>query len=1190
MPAKAGTKRLTPDPNVIIVHDSDSELDDPNPPSKRQKTTADAPTSSTSAMNNASGSKAKFETMSIANATLKGRKRFSADLQDMKRAATEGLVVKGLRVKTLRPGDDEGSIELSILEERGGKTVLNLNLLISDTSDYPKAHSFFSYCPDGDPPDLFRDVLDNLSNASSRPIATTIERLLTQLANAASPSNASDDEDDAEDDDEDSVVDYDAYDFEMPTASTSADKRQQMLALQHDFLECVASGYTPGVVRFSADDFCVSVSIPVVRLADTIPPRALVAWDRRLLATSQHLTLLIGTFHNGYPVIDSQGNIIANKGLSAGINFKVGLTPNYKPSKEIAKEAIRTFGLITEDAEDELRKQAEAAAEAARLAAMEVDGLEEDSETPPPQPLLREPEEEEEEKFDRFSLTSSLESLMEQSFLKILQVRKEFGLGWAGAELLLSEADRLQQRPADLYRASKTTFTQEDKEERKLAKTVMLPDDPLRDHGKQDNINLPLAAYAYLIRRLSLCTRYCMVCHNKVKNQYEALKPYVCDSGLCHYQFYSHNRGPSLEYEIIHNPRSVDLLVSLAYTAASDQVLDDPLPQHLGLRVPVPENAKINNPPPMRPGAGTAAVQQLGPLPAVIPDADGLCEFDRLDIRQMRYTIAKLIDSLPSIMDMRKHLLRRVGKGKSRPKLQDVDPTVSSAAWTILRWCVASCRSYLEEITDDEYLIKNIDAGWRQFRFTAGAPDAEARFRAAMTDATKRNENAKQYPSIFAFHGSGLRNWHSILRHGLWFKEVVNGRAYGHGVYFAKDGSISMNSYAVQGKTWRKSEVHPMACTALAEVVNLPDEFVSKDPHLVVQKTEWIMCRYLLVRGLEQADDKTADDVPRPTKTVPLVPLDPTHRLTLNNKVIKIPDPAHQIDSLLAERIAEQNEVANDRDDRAVFEFAEDAPTPAPIVVDESSDDEFGVADDYDPDDVVMMSDDDDYKAPTTSKGKAKAPPPPPPKDDWKPDVQWLEECLEHVMPPPVDATPSATMAVQRELRAMLKEQERSGSLRELGWYMPPDRISDNLFQWIVELHSFDPDIPIAKDMKQEGVNSLVFEIRFPPSYPNSPPFFRIIKPRFLPFIQGGGGHVTGGGSICMDLLTSNGWLPSYSISAVLLQIKLAISNLDPRPARLAPGGGWRREYTVFEALEGYKRAAATHGWTVPAGLEKMLR
>ncbi len=45
------------------------------------------------------------------------------------------------------------------------------------------------------------------------------------------------------------------------------------------------------------------------------------------------------------------------------------------------------------------------------------------------------------------------------------------------------------------------------------------------------------------------------------------------------------------------------------------------------------------------------------------------------------------------------------------------------------------------------------------------------------------------------------------------------------------------------------------------------------------------------------------------------------------------------------------------------------------------------------------------------------------------------------------------------------------------------------------------------------------------------------------------------------------------------MQIKLAISNLDPRPARLAKD--WQREYQVYEALEGYKRAAAAHGWQV---------
>ena len=47
----------------------------------------------------------------------------------------------------------------------------------------------------------------------------------------------------------------------------------------------------------------------------------------------------------------------------------------------------------------------------------------------------------------------------------------------------------------------------------------------------------------------------------------------------------------------------------------------------------------------------------------------------------------------------------------------------------------------------------------------------------------------------------------------------------------------------------------------------------------------------------------------------------------------------------------------------------------------------------------------------------------------------------------------------------MLREQEHARALNELGWYLPLDFVGDNLFQWIVELHSFDPDLPVAKDM-----------------------------------------------------------------------------------------------------------------------------
>jgi ubiquitin-conjugating enzyme E2 Q len=74
-----------------------------------------------------------------------------------------------------------------------------------------------------------------------------------------------------------------------------------------------------------------------------------------------------------------------------------------------------------------------------------------------------------------------------------------------------------------------------------------------------------------------------------------------------------------------------------------------------------------------------------------------------------------------------------------------------------------------------------------------------------------------------------------------------------------------------------------------------------------------------------------------------------------------------------------------------------------------------------------------------------------------------------------------------------------------------------------------------------------------------------------------------------MDLLTTDGWLSSYSVGAVLLQIRMAMSNLEPRPARLDPGN-WNLPYSMDEAVAGFKRAAQTHGWTVPAELEAIAR
>lgn len=183
---------------------------------------------------------------------------------------------------------------------------------------------------------------------------------------------------------------------------------------------------------------------------------------------------------------------------------------------------------------------------------------------------------------------------------------------------------------------------------------------------------------------------------------------------------------------------------------------------------------------------------------------------------------------------------------------------------------------------------------------------------------------------------------------------------------------------------------------------------------------------------------------------------------------------------------------------------------------------------------------------------------------------------------PPSYATTSATLRLNKELRTILKTQQAT-PLHELGWYINKDLV-ENVYQWIVELHSFDPTLPLAKDMEKAGVTSIVLEIRFGKDFPHSPPFVRIIRPRFVPFMSGGGGHVTGGGAMCMELLTNSGWSAVSSIESVLLQVRLAISSLEPKPARLEITSKYQvqRDYGTAEAMDAYIRSCRAHGWQVP--------
>ena len=155
-----------------------------------------------------------------------------------------------------------------------------------------------------------------------------------------------------------------------------------------------------------------------------------------------------------------------------------------------------------------------------------------------------------------------------------------------------------------------------------------------------------------------------------------------------------------------------------------------------------------------------------------------------------------------------------------------------------------------------------------------------------------------------------------------------------------------------------------------------------------------------------------------------------------------------------------------------------------------------------------------------------------------------------------------ATQRIAAELKTIQKgDPSKSGFSIEL--------VNDDMYLWEVKLFGFDPkDEEIARDMARYNIKYIVIHIKFPEDFPLSPPFCRIVRPRF----QFHTGHVTVGGSICMELLTRKGWSPENSIEAVIMTIR---SNFLEGGARVQPGG----DYSEREAYESFDRLVRVHGW-----------
>jgi ubiquitin-conjugating enzyme E2 Q len=167
--------------------------------------------------------------------------------------------------------------------------------------------------------------------------------------------------------------------------------------------------------------------------------------------------------------------------------------------------------------------------------------------------------------------------------------------------------------------------------------------------------------------------------------------------------------------------------------------------------------------------------------------------------------------------------------------------------------------------------------------------------------------------------------------------------------------------------------------------------------------------------------------------------------------------------------------------------------------------------------------------------------------------------------------SPAATLRLLRDLKEI-----KDAKADLLGFEAEPVTDSrsgkQNLYHWEIRLSGFDGDL--ASDMKayakETGKEHVTLEMRFSADYPFTPPFVRVVRPRF----KFQTGHVTIGGSICMELLTRTGWQSTNSIESVLIQIR---AEMTCGGARL--DSSYRGDYSEHEAWDAFYRAAKNHGW-----------
>ncbi|OJJ98847.1 hypothetical protein ASPACDRAFT_61549 [Aspergillus aculeatus ATCC 16872] len=1010
-----------------------------------------------------------------------------------------------------------------------------IQLLVPDLSAYPTQHEYLIWGDEAISDPVAQTIQSIGSKYNGRPLNALLQGFLDCLT-GQSDDNTMDGSSEGEgyDFDTDGEMDLDT--------DHGPDWDEVHKRLQKDLQAAKHSGIKVGVLGDMQGRVIVVTSCRVARL--NISNDALQLWN---VSPSDYLVLLIKYPYKYYGLDDkSRFNPLQKP------QMYVGLCDSYKPTLASTLKALHPSGQELKDSS----------------------GTNPNLTADPALGQLR-----------SSFVTEMLTDLFNERLLDLIQLRIDHGYSWTGAEHYYDTQQGTKpgiedvRDPKYFVEEAWSTWT-----------PSFVQKDDLRCNGDEKRLSLPRIAMQYALRRFTRASEFCLVCYCKTAASFQALNPYVCSKRLCLFQYLECGKGPKLEWQIVHHPEVVDLLVSFAYRRAMAKSLTDCL--DLPLKVPNPNlnskqavqarlvggtlvpqgrlelkvgewvvlTRKVRNQNkiitpihycvrmhnddgsytlsgPIYEGKDNAEPTKSG-SPSVMVTLYNK-DFDNLTLEEKQGMLVRLLDTLPGVASMVEFI-----KGSSSHRTLDTwKERISPAALYLLRWIVSSNRSCIIYDKDPAHKVAGME-GHMQFRLAQGTPDKEQEFVEAIEREVKASK--KQYPTLFAWHGSPVSSWHSILRQGLHFEQCSNGRSFGDGVYLARDFRLS-EGYSLRDRSdqgsWPSSKLGITMAISLNEVVNCPEQFKCTSPY-VVQEISWIMPRYLFVKCSRPVAGTSS------RHSLQDVYVQDPKRTALGQNDVPVTIPLSGVRTHLSQ--AQRTSVGGVGGGRELDTGYESDAT-------------------LDEDRRLLEENDDDSDCVMLDPLAVKM-------------LRVLRSANIKLLPPPTDATSQATTRLMRELGATAALQAR-GSLTELGWYIDPEQV-DNPYQWLVALHSFDPSLPLARDLAATEDKCILLEIRFPPSFPYSPPFVRVVRPRFVPLAAGGGGHVTAGGAICMDLLTGSGWNPLYRMESVLLQVRLLMSSKDPYPARL--DARQKHDYSWCEAVNAFIRMCSIHNWKVPEDFGKM--